>query len=809
MKKTTFVIVLIVIAVLIAIWGCHDRINITSSLTDAMGGAAYGAPASVRTNAINGTGAVKYSSWPITARYKITNSFDPSETYLDPSINNSNYSPKKYLRYLLDRTYTSPTLIFLDSNVEICFQYSDTLVIPGNDVTPMLNIPSNVTLASDRGYNSSPGACIKIDYNLTDLEYLVNNPPVTRYFSSPYIINIDSNISNVRISGIRFYSDSVFWGLNFDNVPPKAHSHCILARECVDVKIDNNEFHLFQNRAISIVDTGLDRIDISGNFFSESWGSGEGYAIGIDGSNSGDAPQNVNIYYNYSENSRHFVGAGSKNPSSQPTYYAKWNYINNYVWGLVYDSENLNVAPHSDKDCKPSTAFDMHGVYHYCNNSSTPDITAGERIEIISNTIIGNMYNYTNIAVGIRGIPNDKCIVKFNDLQNFDKSEYPIRQGYTAQSTGDDYKWQTQNGAKHAEMGNMEVYDNNFGMNSKEHVYYILFNGEKDWKNMIPVFSTNDDDITFDKVRLVDTNNDNRTDFLYYPNSYWQGCEFTVINQTNITGFFEGLSIYSSYRAPNTLYRVSGTGISFLNMHFAYVNNDEAIDAIYHNGSYLQCFPGDLTQDPDLTFTPRPNWASRYNWITTGIPMERLRFGYFDGDGKIDVVVSREVNGINQWRWCLSNSSNPGSWTNIGTNNLGIRSEDCVVGDFDGDGNDELMGIKNRNVYIIETIINGSGQLTGTASPDIILSNTSATINSFKIANFDNQYGDDLMAAWGGTWYLYPIHKNSLPSGYTCPARESYRSSNCTFSNFEVGDFDGNGEIDFLLYSPSGSKVDL
>ena len=145
--------------------------------------------------------------------------------------------------------------------------------------------------------------------------------------------------------------------------------------------------------------------------------------------------------------------------------------------------------------------------------------------------------------------------------------------------------------------------------------------------------------------------------------------------------------------------------------------------------------------------------------------------GDFDGDGIDDIFTGTgngwyySSGGKSEWRWLRRTAETTGA----------LR-----VGDLDGDGRADVIKVDGATLAVSWGGISGWQTLTSTPA--------TLPITSYFIGNFDNDrlHGDDIFATDGATWYLARNGRNFQP----------VQTSKVPASQLRFGDFDGDGRTD-------------
>lgn len=227
----------------------------------------------------------------------------------------------------------------------------------------VLVVPPGVTVAGNRGSNGSLGALLTSDALKTPVIFQIGGPGV--------------RITGLRIQGPnqKRYVEHHTRSFGKDGLG-KSYYYKFPVSSCIQtdfeqLEVDNCDISGF-TRAIMLAQG--DKHHIHHNFIHKCQYKGLGYGVSL-------AVASALIEYNFFDSNRHSL-AGTGSP------------------GCSYTARHNIELGTSLSHC-----FDMHGGRDR-NDGTT---TAGSTIEIYNNTFLS-----TEKAVGIRGVPNDKCVVSKN-----------------------------------------------------------------------------------------------------------------------------------------------------------------------------------------------------------------------------------------------------------------------------------------------------------------------------------------------------------------------------------------------------------
>lgn len=150
-------------------------------------------------------------------------------------------------------------------------------------------------------------------------------------------------------------------------------------------------------------------------------------------------------------------------------------------------------------------------------------------------------------------------------------------------------------------------------------------------------------------------------------------------------------------------------------------------------------------------------------------PSGDLGVGDFDGDGTDDVFLGTGAG------WWFS-SGGKAEWRFL--NRMPERASALRFGDFDNDGRTDVLALHAGNLHVS----------WGGISPWMRLTTTTATLADIVVGNFDNDPRADIFVADGTRWMLASAGTTWTPFAYS-----SFRTSALRF-----GDFTGDRKTDVL-----------
>jgi hypothetical protein len=159
-----------------------------------------------------------------------------------------------------------------------------------------------------------------------------------------------------------------------------------------------------------------------------------------------------------------------------------------------------------------------------------------------------------------------------------------------------------------------------------------------------------------------------------------------------------------------------------------------------------------------------PRHCDYHNHYSSPDPTNDLAVGDFDGDGVDDIFVGTGV------AWYFS-SGGRAEWRFL--NRMPERASELLFGDFDGDGRTDVMALHNG---VIDVSWAGGSRWQS-------INVTAWSLSDLAVGDFDGDGNDDLFLATGSEWFRAPGGKNWTPF-----AVSGFRRKDLAFGNFTSGD---------------------
>jgi hypothetical protein len=217
------------------------------------------------------------------------------------------------------------------------------------------------------------------------------------------------------------------------------------------------------------------------------------------------------------------------------------------------------------------------------------------------------------------------------------------------------------------------------------------------------------------------------------------------------------------------------------------VFDDQADDVIFRNNTN-----GTLTiaRSDGTMFTPQSGAA-----FGQGITFSEILTGDFNGDGRIDMAGRNSANGQVLVALASGNQfvASQTAWTTLP---FASTMKNLFVGDFNGDGRDDIVGQNAQGQLLV-------AQSTGAKFNNVVYETLPAnlrTLSNVKVGDFNGDGRDDLVGIHTTTGQVVV----SISNGATFTSTVWGTVPATTTADVQVGDFNGDGRDD--LFTRQGAR---
>ena len=186
-----------------------------------------------------------------------------------------------------------------------------------------------------------------------------------------------------------------------------------------------------------------------------------------------------------------------------------------------------------------------------------------------------------------------------------------------------------------------------------------------------------------------------------------------------------------------------------------------------------------------------------------GVDVSSTSVGDFDGDDDLDLLLTGRVNANNQIARVYTNDGN-GTFTKDGSsspNMRGVKNSSTSVGDFDGDGDLDLLITGNRKSFGVtrtaKSYVNNDATFDGAGSADDALKGVHRSSSS--VGDFDGDGDLDLLITGDRGGKTAKIYVNDGNGTFSQAGDADDALAGVEESSTSMGDFDGDGDLDLLL----------
>jgi cyclophilin family peptidyl-prolyl cis-trans isomerase len=263
------------------------------------------------------------------------------------------------------------------------------------------------------------------------------------------------------------------------------------------------------------------------------------------------------------------------------------------------------------------------------------------------------------------------------------------------------------------------------------------------------------------------------------------GAWYASLNQGDGTGSTRFMATWSA-------------GANWQNLQVGDFNGD-GIDDIAGRASSGAWYAGLGRADGSgLTTKYMTAWSRLVSWGD-------IRVGDFNGDGTDDIAGRLESNG--QWWAAITAADGSAVNHNMGTWSTALSWNDVAVGDFNGDGIDDIVGRTSNSGSWYAAL--GSSGTPGFANRFLGAWNPTITWHEVTVADVDGDGRSDIIGRLGlpgnpadGQWWVGRM-QSGRPADQPGFTNQLWgRWSQIDWQQTSFGDFDGDGRLDVIGHLP-------
>ena len=269
---------------------------------------------------------------------------------------------------------------------------------------------------------------------------------------------------------------------------------------------------------------------------------------------------------------------------------------------------------------------------------------------------------------------------------------------------------------------------------------------------------------------------------------------FKVYPYNNCTGtkMYNNLSSYSS-KATQLFTLLSSTGLpSTQNGYSSWgdFDNDGDLDVMLTgtSGNYSSYL---YKNNGNNTFT-------NTNITFSGVLYGSTAWGDYNNDGNLDLIITGKASSSSFVSKIFKNNGNNTFTEQTGISLTGVYNSSVAWGDYDNDGNSDILLAGNNGTTTVTKIYKNNGNNTFTEQTAIVL--PSIENGSALWTDYDNDGDLDILLSGSGVSKLYRNDGNGVFNLQTSVTLVGLYNSSCLF-----GDYNNDGNPDLLMSGNSTS----
>lgn len=194
-----------------------------------------------------------------------------------------------------------------------------------------------------------------------------------------------------------------------------------------------------------------------------------------------------------------------------------------------------------------------------------------------------------------------------------------------------------------------------------------------------------------------------------------------------------------------------------------------------------------------------------------GNPTVNIAYGDIDGDGKVDLVVSRGGNSNRNQIYVLRNTSSPGTISFAAAKSYFLTTahlaKKIVIRDLDLDGKPEVV-VSNTFNNVLSIFENSStpGSVNLSFNPTLLTIDGAATTNGLAIGDINNDGKPDLAVSQFLDDDIYIVPNESVDGNLIFGTQQVLALAG-NLNNVSIADLNLDGQLDILVTMPVQTKL--
>jgi hypothetical protein len=217
----------------------------------------------------------------------------------------------------------------------------------------------------------------------------------------------------------------------------------------------------------------------------------------------------------------------------------------------------------------------------------------------------------------------------------------------------------------------------------------------------------------------------------------------------------------------------------------------------------VKAFYNDIPSEYSNEAEAQASLVEQTGILLTGVSSSSVSWGDYDNDGDLDILLTGQESTSKYISKIYRNNGNNTFTEQTGIKLIGVANSSVAWGDYDNDGDLDILLTGSAGSYNISKIYKNNGNNTFTEQTGISLAEVYA--GSSIWGDYDNDGDLDILLTGGsGSYYFSKIYKNNGNNTFT--EQTGISLAGVSASSVAWGDYDNDGDLDILLTGNTGSS---